>query len=343
MGAEAAAYARAGVPLEVGLGGGAPGGLSARLAGRLRDGVGLEAAWRAERGPLPRALGAVLAGGVRAGDPGAALARVAAHAALVRDLRGELAAAAAAPLAVVGVAAGLAAWALPPAAVGLAGVLEQAGRPVPAAVAWAASAADWDLWRRAVPPVLAVAAVALAGKLLGWRLIGLVPGLRRVRREFRRATACHLLGLLTAAEVPLGEAVRLAAGALPGRDAGRLADAAGRLDRGDDRAEVFAPGGPAAGALMPLTAWALASAAPADLAPDAAGDRGRPRPAGAGGGVAGLGGATGRRDAGRRRARGGGVHRRRRAAGGGPVRGPAGPPHRRGGRGDRFPHARRHG
>ena len=265
LGAEAAGFAKAGVPLEVGLGAGAPGGLSARLAGRLREGMSLEDAWRAERGPLPRALGAVLAGGVRAGDPGGALTRVASHAALVRDLRGELAAAAAAPLAVVGVAAGLAAWALPPAAAGLAGVLEQAGAAVPATVEWVAALGSANVWWRLLLPVAAVGLLAAFGRLLGWRAVGVVPGLGAVRREFRRATACHLLGLLTGAQVPLGEALRLAAGTLPASDAARLTAAADRLDRGDERAAVFAEDGDAAKSLSPLTAWALGAAPAREL------------------------------------------------------------------------------
>ena len=265
LGAEAAAFAKAGVPLEVGLGAGAPGGLSTRLSARLCEGRSLEDAWRAERGPLPRALAAVLGSGVRAGDPGGALARVAAHAALVRDLRGELAAAAAAPLAVVAVAAGLAAWVLPPAATGLAAVLDQAGAAVPALVARAADLDAANVWWRVLAPLAAVAAVAVAGRLLGWRAVGLVPGLRAVRREFRSATACHLLGLLTNVGVPLPETLRLATGTLPARDAARLAAAADRLDRGDDRAAVFAEGADAARPLSPLTAWALGSAAAEEL------------------------------------------------------------------------------
>ena len=265
LGAEAAAFARAGLPLEVGLGAGAPGSLSARLADRLREGMSLENAYEHERGPLPRALGAVLASGVRAGDPGGALARVAGHAALVRDLRGELAAAAAAPLAVVAVAAALAAAVLPPAAAGLEGVLVQGGTEVPTIVRWAAAANAAGLGWRLAFPAAAVGAVVLTGALLGWRSVWVLPGVSAVRREFRSATTCHLLGLLTGIGVPLGEAARLAAGPLPKRDADRLATAADRLDRGDRRAEVFGENSDAAAALSPLAAWALGSAPAAEM------------------------------------------------------------------------------
>ena len=264
LGEEAAAFARAGIPLEVGLGGGRPGGLSARLAGRLAEGRSLEQAWEAERGPLPAALGAVLASGVRAGDPGGALAAVAGHAAMVRDLRGELASAAAAPLAVVAAAAALTAWVLPPAAAHLADVMTQAGAAVPGVVragAWVEENAGW--WRP-LAPVAAVLAVVGAVRLAGWRAFGSLPGLAAVRRELRRATCCHLLGLLTGAGVPLGEAVRLAAGSAGPADAAALRDAAGRVDRGEDRAAVFTPtaGSPPLG---PLAGWALAKADAADL------------------------------------------------------------------------------
>ena len=265
LGEEAAAFARAGIPLEIGLGGSRPGGLSARVAGRLRDGRSLAEAWEDERGPLPAAMGAVLTGGVRAGDPGGALANVAGHAAAVRDLRGELAAASAAPLAVVAVAAGLIAWALPRAAHGLAGVMEQAGAPVPVPVRWAA--AVWEhggAWVLLVPAA-AVGLAVLAVRVAGWRAFGWLPGLAAVRRELRWATCCHLLSLLTGAGVPLGEALRLAAGSAGPGAADRLRAAADRLDRGEDRAAVFAAAPGTSPPVPPLTAWALGRAGAVDL------------------------------------------------------------------------------
>ena len=265
FGEEAAAFADAGLPLELGLGGGRAGGLSDRVARRLRDGRSLADAYAAEAGPLPAAMRAALESGVRSGNPGAALARLARHARLTLDLRTELNAAMVGPLAVVGAAAALAAWVLPRAAVPLAATLRQAGAEVSGPVRLFERLGRADpLWLWAAPAVAVLFAVLL-GRLTGWRALGWLPGLRGVRRELRWAGCSHLLSLLTAAGVPLGEALRLAAGVNGNRAGGNaLTRAADRLDAGEDRAAVFAPRSKSAPA-PPLLAWVLATVGAPDL------------------------------------------------------------------------------
>ena len=253
------------MPLELGLGAGRAGGLSDRVARRLRDGRSLADAYAAEAGPLPAAMRAALESGVRSGNPAAALARLARHARLTLDLRTELNAAMVGPLAVVGAAAALAAWVLPRAAVPLAATLRQAGAEVSGPVRLFERLGRADpLWLWAAPAVAVLFAVLL-GRLTGWRALGWLPGLRGVRRELRWAGCSHLLSLLTAANVPLGEALRLAAGTV-GRGADGLNRAADRLDAGEDRAAVFAPPAPGRPSpAPPLLAWVLATVGATDL------------------------------------------------------------------------------
>ncbi|MFH5803605.1 type II secretion system F family protein [Alienimonas sp. DA493] len=266
LGDEAAAFAAAGLPLEVGLGAGAPGGLSDRVAERLRDGMTLQEAYAAERGPLPTAMRATLESGLRSGRPGEALARVAERSRLAADLRAELAAAMVGPLAVIGVAAALAAWALPTVAGPLADMLRQAGAEVSTPVRWLENLGRVDsVWLWFVPPA-AVGGAALLTRWTGGRALSWAPGVRGVRNELRWASCGHLLSLLTAAGVPLGEALRSAAGSAGATGAAALARAADRLDAGEDRAAVFSAAGSSRQApAPPLLSWTLATAPAADL------------------------------------------------------------------------------
>ena len=264
LGEEAAAFAAAGVPLELGLGGGPAGGLSDRIARRLQEGRSLTEAWESERGPLPAAMGAVLASGVRSGNPGPALARVADHARLVAGLRADLAAALVGPLAALAVAVALAAWVLPRAAGPLAGVLRQVGADVPVSVDAFARLRELHPAWLLLAPALAVLLAALAAKVTGGRALGWLPGVAKVRRELRWSGFAHLLSLLTTAGVPLGEALRLAAGAA-GSAGKNLTAAADRLDRGEDRAAVFLPAEKKSAPAPPLTAWALGKAGAKEL------------------------------------------------------------------------------
>ena len=266
LGEEAAAFAKAGLPLEVGLGAGRAGGLSEQIARRLREGQSLPDAYAAERGPLPAAMRAVLESGVRSGRPGEALVRVADHARLVTSLRAELGAALIGPLAVVAAAVTLAAWVLPIAAARLADLMRQVGAEVSPPVRilgyLGSHHSDWLFFA----PLIVTAVVAVLAKLTGWRLLSWLPGVRGVRGELRRAGAAHLLSLLTAADVPLGEAVRLAAGAAGRTAAARLNNAADRLEAGEGRAAVFDPNAPnRAAAVPPLFAWTLGTVAAVDL------------------------------------------------------------------------------
>ena len=255
--------ARAGVPLELGLGGhggGALGGrLSRRLGDRLATGMSLQDAFAGLSGRAPDALAAALGAGVRAGDPAAALAGVARHAALVRSLRRDLRAAAFAPLAAVIVAAFLACWLLPIAAHIAGPLFRQADAPVPLPV----RAGEWVFEEggdyAALAPFGVTLVVGLGLWLCGERLAGWVPGVSAVRRHLRWATASQLLALLTGAGVPLPEAVRLAAGAVGGRGGRALREAADRLGDGRERAAVFAESH-LGGSLPPLPRWALATA-----------------------------------------------------------------------------------
>ncbi|WP_171189786.1 type II secretion system F family protein, partial [Alienimonas chondri] len=263
LGDEAAAFAAAGLPLEVGLGAGRPRGLSERIARRLRDGMSLPDAYAEERGPAPAAMRAVLESGVRSGRPGEALARVAERSRMVSELRAELGAALIGPLAVIGAAAALAAWFLPLAAGPLANILRQAGAEVSGSVRlFERMGQDGSAWLW-LAPAAAVAAAVLLAWLTGGRLLGWLPGVRRVRNELRWSSCAHLLSLLTDAGTPLGEALRLSAGSAGGAGPKRFAAAADRLDAGENRADVFFEG--AASPAPPLLSWTLATVPAADL------------------------------------------------------------------------------
>ena len=263
VGAGAAARARAGLPPEAGLGvgaGGRGGRLARRLGERLRSGENLADAWAGERGPLPDALRAVVEAGVRAGDPAGALVRAASHARLVAGLRRDLRAAAAGPAAVLLAAVAVLVGVLPLAAAELAETFRQVAAEPPAAVAAGAWVRETlGGWAWLIPVGLAGLAVPAAGPL-GGRALGWVPGVGAVRRHLRWATAAHLLSLLTAAGVPLPEAVRLAAGTLGRRGRAELEHAADRMETGEDRAAVFAGGADGTTTLPALVRWALGEA-----------------------------------------------------------------------------------
>ncbi|MEM9702182.1 MAG: type II secretion system F family protein, partial [Planctomycetota bacterium] len=262
LGEEAAGFAAAGLPLEVGLGSSRPNGLSARVAERLRGGMSLPDAYAAESGPLPAAMRAALESGVRSGRPAEALARVAERSRLIAELRADLGAAMLGPLTVVGAAAALAAWFLPVAAGPLADVLRQAGANVSAPVRFFENLAGVSpLWLALVPAV-AIGLTAGLIRLVGGRIFGWLPGLGRVRRELRWSSFAHLLSLLLEAKKPLGESLRLAAESAGRRGRTTLQQAADRLERGEPRSDVFLESD---GALPPLLNWTLAKAPPRDL------------------------------------------------------------------------------
>jgi general secretion pathway protein F len=89
----------------------------------------------------------------------------------------------------------------------------------------------------------------MAGALLGW-----LPGMRRMLRNYQVATFADLLALLAEHGVPLAEAMVLAADAIGGR---RLKDAAGQIAVAVQRGESLAPNTPGMGQLPPLLVWLM--------------------------------------------------------------------------------------
>ena len=224
---EIAALVRAGAPLEsglLGLGPDLPGRLGrtvASLGERMSRGQSLVEALADERPQIPRLYGAIVAAGVRSGRLSAALEGLAVTARQMIELRAMAGAALVYPLIVVSLAyvlwIGFVLWIAPAVAPGYrafeapaAGWMRRFaetgstvrywGPAVPLAALFALA-----LWWRQSGRALTVQAT-IAGRFLGW-----IPGLRRLLLWSQAATFADVLALLVEQEVPLDEAVVLAA------------------------------------------------------------------------------------------------------------------------------------
>jgi general secretion pathway protein F len=270
---ELAALVRAGVPLDQGLTQlardlpGRMGPVAKRLGDRLAAGESLEQAIRGEDAALPPVWRAVVTAGLRSGRLAVALEGLSTTGRRIGELRRAVGWALVYPLVVAGIAYGLflfTAIKLAPVMLNAFEDLTSWSEPVLATLVWLGQAADtWAVW----PPLLVVAALVYgwyrAGRV-AWRAdsrrgrLWLWPALGSLVQDGRLATFSEVLALLVRQQVPLDEALTLAADASGDRGLQSAArDMAENLRRGGE----VVSGGASAGLLPPLVAWLLTAGA----------------------------------------------------------------------------------
>jgi type II secretory pathway component PulF len=267
---EIAGLVRAGIPLELGLGGlsaSVPrrlGRLTDRLAERLRGGESLASALDREGG-LPPLYHAVVRAGLRSGRLPAALEALSAYARSLIDLRRRIVVAMIYPAIVLAVGYVLFAFFVEHVVASMLQTQELFDLP---RHAWLTSLADISRfiarWGWIVPAVILalVAWSAVSGGLLarraaiGGRLLAIVPGIGGLNRNFRTATFADLLALLLEHGVPLDESLQLAAAA---SGSSRLAAEAGDLAASVRSGSTLASGLEHFAALPSLARWMIAA------------------------------------------------------------------------------------
>lgn len=269
LGDEIAALARVGIPLEAGLA-----QLGSESSGGLRRRLGAVAESLARGEPIDRALAdpqvgfsalaqGVVAAGVRSNRLPQALEGLVNSARLRAELRRLTGLALVYPLSLVLV--GYAAIVL--------NLFAVAPRMVDSFYEIHAQPPFWllqlerirglPLWLWSVPPVVAVVLVAWWWIVTGrarsvepaWsqRLLGAIPGVRRLLRDSDAAAFADLTALLLESGTPLDEAVRLAGRASSNRKVSTAAEElAGELQRGESLSSATA-----ASALPPLLSWLM--------------------------------------------------------------------------------------
>jgi type II secretory pathway component PulF len=271
---EISALVRAGVPLEaafVDLGKDLPGRLgriAAGLAERTSRGQPLAEALADRAARLPPVYRAVVEAGVKSGRLPAALDSLATTARRLAEARRHAAAAAVYPVVVLTLASGLLAVFCAVVAPRLAEMFDAFGVPGRGAMQLLADlgrSAAW--WGWAVPLAVLVAGgvwllrsrrAAIAEPRLAGRLLGWLPWTGRFLRYSRAAAFAEVLALLVENDVPLPEALRLAAEASGDRKlAAGAAELAESIRLG--RQPAAAPDG--LRQFPPLLRWQLASAA----------------------------------------------------------------------------------
>ena len=248
---EIAALVRAGVPLELGLkhiGGdmhGSPGRLAARLAAEMERGQTLAQVLKSHSEDFPPIYRAVVTAGVRAGNLAAALESVTGCTRRLAEIRQLVVASSIYPLLVFLLAWGLFLFFLKKITPAFLYAFEDFGAPGTGLLEQLVRLGDsMHYWGPAVPAVVILLAAAwiratsranLIGSRSMDRLIGWVPFLGPMLRSFRIAAFTDVLTLLASHDVPLDEAVVLAAQSVGDRrmiDASRdVAEAIGRGER----------------------------------------------------------------------------------------------------------------
>ncbi|HWB07672.1 MAG TPA: type II secretion system F family protein [Pirellulales bacterium] len=272
---EIAALVRAGVPLDSGLAElgrelpGHHGRTATALSRELARGMPLDEALLQSRAEFPELYISVVTAGLRSGRLASALEGLAAAARRVAELRQVTATAMIYPLIVF-----LLGWIL---FVGLVTFFAPHVFPVfrdfhassAGLFAWFAELGPSAAWWAPIAPALVLLAVAFwwwrsrqALLLDSTRLLGWVPGARRLDGLCRSATFADVLALLVDQRVPLADGLRLAAAACGDRrmtaDAEALALA---IERGAAPAEYLRH----TGRFPPLVAWFLAAGQEARL------------------------------------------------------------------------------
>lgn len=269
LGDEIAALVRAGVPLERGLTELAtdlPGGLgklTARIADRLSSGESLDAALAEEGAALPATTAAVIRAGLRSGNLATALESHAASSRRISNIRTTAGLAMLYPVMVV-IVCWLLFWFYVVTLMPRMKTLEENQRASYELIDRLSTTAS--IWGPGAPILLLLGLACwwwfsrrsggddprLARTRLGW-----IPSARRIAQWNRQAIFSESLALLIENNVPLPEAVKLAAGTVGGssvKAAGlKLAES---LDAGQPAAQAVA----GVDGLPPLVVWLLQSA-----------------------------------------------------------------------------------
>jgi type II secretory pathway component PulF len=269
---EMAALVRAGVPLDRGLVAagrdlrGRAGRLAARLGERLERGEGLAEALEGDGASVPPFYRAVIEAGLRSGRLSKALEGLASYARSFAETRRAIGLALLYPMLVLLLAYGLflmfSVWVAPRLIESFA--MFRFGVPrLLGATVWLGDHPRY--WAPVVPAALAglVVAWVMSGRASALRpgrltgLIRLVPGMRSVLDLAQTADFADLMALMIEHDVPLEQALGLAAEATGSPRLRASAEAvAGRLRGGDPDGEAVAgPGG-----LPPMLSWVIATA-----------------------------------------------------------------------------------
>lgn len=267
---EIAALVRAGVPLELGLdrlGSDLPGRLgqlSTTLAERMRRGEALDAIVASEECRFPPVYRAVVETGLRTGSLAAALEAISGSARRLTQSRQMVIASLLYPLLVFLIAWTLfvlfVAWYAPSVAPQFEAMVPKASQPL----VWLASLGRSAIvWGPAVPLVVIVLAglwwwqasrAALVQPRAARLLLGWLPWMGPMLRSFRAGAFADMLALLVEHDVPLPEAIRLAAEATG--DA-RTNAVAGSIAVSLERGEPLSAGVAELAEFPPLLRWLL--------------------------------------------------------------------------------------
>lgn len=253
---EIAALVRAGVPLESGLLEGAnefpdrSAEIARSLSSKMQSGASLSDALHAEGDRIPRAYRTVVEAGLRAGRLSVALEAIANFSRELLEIRRQIGAAFVYPLIVCALSYGLF----------LVFMIDLVDRfrdtyetfrltihgPL-ASLIWVSDNLRYWAW---IPPVLLVVAIlwwrrTRSARVLGLYgtsgLLGWIPGVYAIGRNFQYANFAELLALLLEHDVPLDEGLRLSADATADaslrRSAWRLADV---VEQGGSREDELA-------------------------------------------------------------------------------------------------------
>jgi general secretion pathway protein F len=269
---EIAALARAGIPLEVGLGGMTASGsreireLAELLADDLKRGTPLPAALERQGRRLPPLYAAVVAAGLRSGRLPDVLERLTRFARLLRETRRQLGLALIYPGLIVALSYFLFLFVLRHVGAELLTMARPSGlRPSPVTAAILALNRTMEYWMW-IPPAVAL---LLAGWLwiaqrrlvprtaFGRFTLGCVPWMRGTIRNFHLATFADLLGLLVEHGVPLSDALVLAAEATGER---RFVDAARSLSGEIEQGRALSEAIGARRVFPPFMRWMIATA-----------------------------------------------------------------------------------
>ncbi len=269
---EIVALVRVGVPLDVGLrhlGGELPGRLgklSQTLAASLQRGQTLPQVLEAHGDLFPPVYRAVVAAGIKAGRLSAALESVATTARHLGEARRLVVMALLYPLLLLLVAWGLFLFFVLKLAPVLRIAFERADTPAARGLDFFAGLGQTaHLWGPAVPAVVLLAScwwyfrsgrASLSQPRSAVRLLGWIPWVGAMTRSFRDATLAEILGLLVEHQVPLDEALVLAAEASGDR---KLTRGAAKLAAAIRRGEPLGRGLLKSAGLPPLVGWLLHS------------------------------------------------------------------------------------
>ena len=267
---EIAGLVRAGVPLEIGLASwsrdlpGELGRTASRLSESVAQGQSLSESFAAQGDRIPRVYTALVTAGLRSGRLPAALESLTTTARSLKETRGAIGLAMLYPLILVLLAYGLF---ILLATTAIASAIKLYEGPPPRLWSTIAQLGQaGSSWWGLIPPLLLLLAVALWWRRtrraividtpVAVRWLRVVPAAGRVCDRARSAALAEILGLLVEHEVPLHEAIVLAAGCTTDRKLMQSADKASEYLR---QGGAFEAGTEPLVGFPPLIGWLLSA------------------------------------------------------------------------------------